>query len=108
LFALSIAITRVRAEFGTPHEIVFVKPGDVLVTLFGTNALGSANLVGMQSMYWFNRGYRCHPMPNFLEAFKMSEGRDMPFRRVVGVLALACVVSLVTTFAANYYVTYSA
>jgi len=108
LFALSIAITRVRAEFGTPHEIVFVKPGDVLVTLFGTNALGNANLVGMQSMYWFNRGYRCHPMPNFLEAFKMAEGRDMPFARLIGVFVLACVASLFATYAANYYVTYSA
>jgi hypothetical protein len=106
LFALSLAITRVRAEFGTPHEIVFVKPADVLVTLFGTNTLGQSNLVGMQTMYWFNRGYRCHPMPNYLEGFKMAEGRDMPFARLVGVLALASLVSLLAAFAANYFVTY--
>ena len=73
LLALSLAITRVRAEFGTPHEIVFVKPGDTLVTLFGTKAFGDTNLIGMQSFFWFNRGYRCHPMPNFLEGFKMGE-----------------------------------
>jgi hypothetical protein len=89
---------------------VFVKPGDMLVTLFGTNALGKENLVGMQSMYWFNRGYRCHPMPNFLEGFKMSEGREaqMPFARLLLVYALAAVVSLVATYAANYVITYQA
>ncbi len=108
LFALSLAITRVRAEFGTPHEINFVKPADMLVTLFGTNTLGGANLIGMQTMYWFNRGYRCHPMPNYLEGFKMAEGRDMPFARLTGVMVLASVVSLLAAYAANYYVTYDA
>jgi hypothetical protein len=108
MLALSLAITRVRAEFGTPHEIVFVKPADVLVTLLGTNTLGRQNLIGMQAMYWFNRGYRCHPMPNFLEAFKMAEGRDLPYARLVGVFVLAGVVSLLATFAANYFVTYDA
>lgn len=107
-FALSLAITRVRAEFGTPHEIVFVKPADIMVTLLGTRAIGDSSLIGMQSMYWFNRGYRCHPMPNFLEGFKMAEGRRMPFAPLIGVFALAAVASLVTTFGANYFLTYQA
>jgi hypothetical protein len=108
LLALSLAITRVRAEFGTPHEIVFVKPADMLVTLLGTRALGEANLIGMQSMYWFNRGYRCHPIPNFLEAFKMAEGRPMSTRALIGVFALAALVSLLVTCGANYFITYDA
>lgn len=118
LIALSLGITRIRAEFGTPHEIVFVKPADTLVTLFGTKAIGDTNLIGLQSMYWFNRGYRCHPMPNFLEAFKMEQQdhgdpalgrqRTMTFGRTVGLLILACVVSLIFTYATNYFVTYDA
>ncbi|MDX1931936.1 MAG: DUF6785 family protein [Capsulimonadales bacterium] len=110
LLALSLAITRVRAEFGTPHEIVFVKPADTLVTLFGTKALGDTNLIGMQSMYWFNRGYRCHPIPNFLEGFKMSEGREqrMGVRRLVGAFVLAAIISLAATYVSNYFVTYDA
>lgn len=108
VFALSLAITRVRAEFGTPHEIVFVKPADILVTLLGTRAIGDSSLIGMQSMYWFNRGYRCHPMPNLLEGFKMAEGKRMPFAPVLVALALAAVASLFSTFAANYFITYSA
>ncbi|WP_394793384.1 DUF6785 family protein [Armatimonas sp.] len=108
LMALSLAITRVRAEFGTPHEIVFVKPADMLVTLFGTRALGDVNLIGMQAMYWFNRGYRCHPIPNFLEGMKMAEGRKMGLARLIGAFTVAALVSLVTTYAANYIVTYDA
>jgi hypothetical protein len=110
LIALSLAITRVRAEFGTPHEIVFVKPADTLVTLFGTKAIGDTNLIGMETMYWFNRGYRCHPIPNFLEGFKMAEGREaaMPIKRLVAMFALAAVVSLAATYTANYYITYEA
>lgn len=112
VIALSLAITRVRAEFGTPHEIVFVKPGDTLVTLLGTRALGESNLIGMQAMYWFNRGYRCHPIPNFLEGYKMAEGMDdsrrMPFARLTAVYALAAIVSLLATYVANYYLTYDA
>ncbi len=111
MLALSLAITRVRAEFGTPHEIVLVKPGDILVTLLGTRALGDTNLIGMQAMFWFNRGYRCHPMPNFLEGYKMGEGRDQSLMnpRALGkIFALACAVSLVVTYAANYFITYDA
>ena len=111
LLALSLGITRIRAEFGTPHEIVFVKPADMLVTIFGTSAIGTQNLIGLQSMYWFNRGYRCHPMPNFLEAFKMGEGRDqrlMGFAPLIGVFAVAGIVSLFATYAANYFFTYDA
>lgn len=108
LLALSLAITRIRAEFGTPHEIVFVKPADVLVTIFGTKALGASNLVGMQTMYWFNRGYRCHPIPNFLEGFKMSEGRALSFKGLIGVFALASLLSLIATYVANYFLTYEA
>jgi hypothetical protein len=111
LLALSLGITRIRAEFGTPHEIVFVKPAKVLVTVFGTQAIGTTNLIGMESMYWFNRGYRCHPMPNFLEAFKMGEGKNqrlMGFSPLLVVFTVAGVVSLLATYAANYFITYEA
>src|SRR5207253_971226 len=36
-FLLAIALTRVRAEFGAPHEIYYVSPRTVLVTVFGVN-----------------------------------------------------------------------
>src|SRR4029453_18720265 len=79
---LSVAITRIRAELGTPHEINFVSPNAILVNTIGTSALGKANLTAMPSTHWFNRGYRCHPMPNQLESFKMAEGGRIDLGRL--------------------------
>ena len=109
VFLLGFVITRVRAEFGSPHEIVWVNPIQVLVTLFGTRALGAQDLTGMSVMYWFNRGYRNHPMPNQLEAFKMMEGKpSVSIGSLSGVLMFAAALSLVATDWANLHVTYAA
>ena len=109
VFLLGFVITRVRAEFGSPHEIVWVNPVQVLVTVFGTRALGAQDLTVLSVLYWFNRGYRNHPMPNQLEAFKMLEGKPgVRFATIVGILVFACVVSLVATDWANLHVTYAA
>ena len=41
-YLLSIAITRVRAELGTPHEIYYINPQRLLVSAFGARDLGRA------------------------------------------------------------------
>ncbi len=106
---LGFVITRVRAEFGAPHEINFVNPGQVLVTVFGTSALGAQDLSLLSVMHWFNRGYRNHPMPNQLEAFKMMDGKPaVGFAGLVGALCLAFGVSLLSVYWANLHVTYAA
>jgi hypothetical protein len=106
---LGVVITRVRAEFGAPHEIVFVNPVQVLVTVFGTRAIGAQDLTLLSVLYWFNRGYRNHPMPNQLEAFKMLDHRQaVRFRGLVGVLIFAFVISLISTYWANLHVVYEA
>lgn len=106
---LGFAITRVRAELGSPHEIVWVNPIQVLVTLFGTRALGAQDLTGMSVLYWFNRGYRNHPMPNQLEAFKMLDNKpSVKFGGIVGIILLATAWSLFATDWANLHVTYAA
>ncbi len=62
-FALSIAITRVRAELGpSSHEMYFTNPQRILVWTFGSRQLGAANLTMMSLMYWFNRCNRSNPM----------------------------------------------
>jgi hypothetical protein len=109
IFLLGFVITRVRAEFGAPHEINFVNPSQVLVTVFGTQALGPQNLTLISVLYWFNRGYRNHPMPNQLEAFKMVGDKPaVRFNGLVGTLLLAFLVSLLATYWANLHVTYAA
>jgi hypothetical protein len=106
-FLLAIAITRVRAEFGTPHEIYFVNPRTVLVTLFGVNTIGAQNLTSLSVLYWFNRGYRCHPMPNQLEAFKMAEGGRMQTNRLIWLLVAATLFGILCAYWANLQVTFA-
>ncbi len=107
-FALAIAITRVRAELGTPHEIYFVNPQKIMMSVFGYQLLGPVNLAVISSMYWFNRGYRSHPMPNQLEAFKMAEGTQIRIKPLALAMMLAVIIGLLSAYFANLNVTYSA
>jgi hypothetical protein len=97
-FALSLAMTRVRAELGTPHEIYFVNPQEIMVGTLGTPRIGAQNMTVIATMYWFNRCYRCHPMPNQMEALKMGQVTGMGSRRVVAALFLATVAALFFTY----------
>jgi len=106
-FLLALAMTRVRAEFGAPHEIYFVNPGWMMVSIFGTDVLGPRNLTQMSMLHWLNRCYRNHPMPNQLEAFKMGEGRGLSARRIVAIMMLATFVSLLATYWANLHEGYT-
>lgn len=105
---LSVAITRVRAELGTPHETYFVSPNAILVNTLGTHALGAQNLTAMASMHWFNRGYRCHPMPNQLEAMRMASGGRIRLGRLFALLIAFSVVCILVTYWANLVVTWDA
>ena len=106
-FLLAIALTRVRAELGAPHEIYYVSPRTVLVTVFGVNAIGAQSLTALSVLFWFNRGYRAHPMPNQLEAFRMGDGANVPRRQIVMLLLLAAVIGLLFAYWANLQITYS-
>lgn len=108
VFLLGFVITRVRAELGSPHEIVWVNPIQVLVTVFGTRAIGAQDLTLMSVLYWFNRGYRNHPMPNQLEAFKMMEDKPaVGFGSLVTILISAAVISLLATEWAHVHILYA-
>jgi hypothetical protein len=104
---LSVAITRIRAELGTPHEINFVAPNAILVNTIGSSQLGPVNMTAMASTHWFNRGYRCHPMPNQLESFKMAEGGRIDLRRLYWLTLAASVVAIGFTYWANLDVTFA-
>ncbi|MFQ6096147.1 MAG: DUF6785 family protein [Armatimonadota bacterium] len=91
-FMLSTAVTRMRAELGPPaHEMAGgMNSGQVICTWVGTRAVGPANLVAVPLFYWFTgRGYRTHPMPHQLEAFKMAEVAGMDPKRLGWAMALA-------------------
>jgi len=99
-FAIAIAITRLRAEFGAPHGI-FNHPLDMMVTSFGSTVWGPRNLTAMAFFYWFNRGYRPHPMPNQLEAFKIAEVAHINNRRLLFAMLTASVFALICAFWTN-------
>ncbi len=96
-FAIAVAVTRIRAEFGAPHGI-FNHPLNIMVTALGTGAMGGQNLTAMSFLFWFNRGYRPHPMPNQLEAYKLASSGQMDARRLLAAMLLAAVVGVVAVF----------
>ena len=97
-YIISIAITRVRAELGSMHEILFVNPRNILVRFAGIRALGQRNLTVMSFINWFNFSQSCHPMPGQFEAFKMGENRGLRGRGLFYTLIIATVVSIVVCF----------
>ena len=71
---LALAITRMRAELGTPiHDLHNTGPDVLLPDLLGTRSLSHQDLGVFSLFFWFNRAYRCQPMPIQLEAFKMAD-----------------------------------
>ena len=105
-YLLSLAMTRVRAEFGAPHEIYFVNPHRLMVQVAGAQAFGPQTLTALSTTYWFNRCYRCHPMPNQLEALKMTEFTDLDRRWLARAMILATAFAIITAYWANMTVTF--
>jgi len=105
-FSLATAITRMRAEIGSTHEIYYVNPRRILVRTLGTRVFGASNLTIMSFFYWFNRGYASHPMPNQLEGFKMGEVVSLNQRRLLYVMILAVVFGIIASFWSNLDIIY--
>ena len=98
-YMISIAITRMRAELGTPvHDLHYSGPDEILTRTVGTRRLGRSNLI-MFSMFWFiNRAHRSHPMPHQLEGFKIMERTNMTMHRIIFALTLATVLGSLAGF----------
>ena len=99
---LSIMITRLRAELGFIVHGHGYRPGidphSMIVTGFGTWQL-TTNTLTVFSMYmFFNRAYWVNPMPESLEAFKMSERRNINLRHTSIAILLATAIGLVVSF----------
>lgn len=105
-FAFSIAITRVRAELGAPHEIVYAQPRNIVADLFGTGRFSTRELTAISLTHWFNRGYRCHPMPGMLEAFKFAQLFDISQKRMAWLVLATYLFSIPVSYWANLHVGY--
>ncbi|MEE2910509.1 MAG: DUF6785 family protein [Candidatus Poribacteria bacterium] len=99
-FTIAVAVTRLRAEFGAPHGI-FNHPLEMMVTVFGSKCWGADELTSMTFFFWFNRGYRPHPMPNQFEALKIAEAARIKNNQILWAMIVAGIISLVCAFWVN-------
>lgn len=98
-FAMSIAITRMRAELGPPaHDLHAAGPDAIIANLAGPKALGTQNLSVFSLFFWFNRAYRSHAMPFQLEGFKMAERAGMSYRGLFVAMVIASVAGTFVAF----------
>ncbi len=79
---LALAITRMRAELGTPiHDLHFTGPDQVMTRIAGSRAFSPDTLTAFSLYFWFTRAYRGHPMPIQLEGYKMAEQTRTSYKR---------------------------
>jgi hypothetical protein len=106
-YMFSIAITRMRAELGSPvHDLHFSGPDRLLPTFLGTTRLSPRNLTILSYYYWFNRAYRAHPMPHQLEGFRAAERSGMETRGLMWAMIIASVFGIITAFWAMLHISY--
>lgn len=98
-YVVSVAITRIRAEFGPPvHDAHFSGPDSMLPVALGTVSFDARGLAALNWFWWFNRGYRNHPMPIGLEALRMADRVRASQRLFFWAIMLATVVGVLATF----------
>jgi len=91
-FAMSIAITRMRAELGPPaHDLHNGGPDRIIASVLGPREIGTQSLSVFSMYFWFNRAYRSHSMPFQLEGFKMAERTRMSYRGLYIAIVIATV-----------------
>lgn len=98
-YILSLAITRVRAQFGTPvHDLHFTGPDVILSSVFGARAFPTKDLTGMGMLSWFSSIFRSHPMPHQMEGIRLQELTGGRSRGIGTALTLAGVVGALAAF----------
>jgi hypothetical protein len=101
-FAMSIAVTRMRAELGPPaHDLHNGGPDRIISSLLGPRELGTQSQSVFSMFFWFNRAYRSHQMPFQLEGFKMAERTHTSYKGIFVAIAIATVAG---TFIAFYVI----
>jgi len=106
-YALATAISRMRAELGSPvHDLHWGGPHVILPNILGSGILGARNLTVLSFFEFFNRAYRGHLMPHLLEGFKLAEETQVSQRRLAGAMVAAMVVGVFASLWALLDVSY--
>jgi len=98
-FIIQLAITRMRAEVGTPvHDLHYSGPDEIIVRTLGTRNLGNGTLT-MFSLFWFiNRAYRSNIMAHEIEGFKMAERSGLSANVMIYAILLTTAFGSITAF----------
>lgn len=88
---ISLTISRVRAEFGSPvHDLHFADPGYIMTQTFGAKMFSPHTLTMFSLFFWFNRAHRSHTMPVLLESI-VATGRVGASRRKLTVMLVIAI-----------------
>ena len=105
--AIALAITRMRAELGSPvHDLHNIGPDETLTRIFGTRRIGPKNLTMFSFLYFLTRAQRAHIMPHQLEGFRLAEHASVNNRRLVIFMIWAIVLGTLASFLSNLTMAY--
>ncbi len=106
-YAISTAITRLRAEIGFPdHDVHFGGPIQMITSAVGTANLSRSNL-GTMPIFWFiSRRFDCHIMPHQLEGFKISDKHGMNNKRTFWSMLLGSACGIIATLWILLHISY--
>ena len=106
-FALSLAVTRLRAELGPPvHDLHFTGPDHIMTRVAGTPAFSGRDLTMLSFFFWFNRAYRSHPGPIGIEGLKAAGDVHASRKTMFWCLMAAVVVGTASVFWAYLHFAY--
>jgi len=106
-FALAIAVTRMRAEMGTPaHDLHYAGPDQMIPRLLGVGNVAPRDLTVFALWWGFNRAYRTHPMPHQLEGFKLAERLGYSYRQLFWAMLATLFLGSLAAFWALLHVYY--
>ncbi|MFC1713037.1 DUF6785 family protein [Candidatus Poribacteria bacterium] len=103
-----LAITRVRAELGSPiHDFHSGGPDILLIRLMGTRRIGVGNLTAFTFFRFLTRAHYSDVMPHQLEGFKIAERMKMSNKGVFTAITVAigagAIISLWTLVYKGYH-----
>ena len=106
--AMSITVTRVRAELGPPaHDFYNAGPDTILTSFLGTRRIGKESLSAMTLFFWINHlSYRAHPMPHQLEALWLARQTKANARRLAFFLILGALLGTITAAWGHLHISY--
>ena len=106
-YGLSVAITRMRAQFGAPvHDLHWTGPDTIMPLVGGTRAFTDKDLTIFSLYFWFNRAYRNHPMPFQLESYKLADRTNSPLKPQFWAQLIAIVAGVAAGFWAMIHLMY--